>query len=150
MAAKKNSAAKRNTGKTASRSSSSKKKTQQAQASSDNKVIWSAVLFVLGLLMLAFTVITGENLWLTMHNVLLGAFGVAAILVPFVLIYAAVMLAKDKEKNTIAGKVIQGVILILILCAAAEIFSAEKLDPTIAKNKLAMDLMEKVRKGNFY
>ncbi|MBQ3919509.1 MAG: DNA translocase FtsK 4TM domain-containing protein [Oscillospiraceae bacterium] len=143
MAAKKNSAAKRNTGKTASRSSSSKKKTQQAQASSDNKVIWSAVLFVLGLLMLAFTVITGENLWLTMHNVLLGAFGVAAILVPFVLIYAAVMLAKDKEKNTIAGKVIQGVILILILCAAAEIFSAEKLDPTIAKNKLAMDLMEK-------
>ncbi|MBQ8978132.1 MAG: DNA translocase FtsK 4TM domain-containing protein, partial [Oscillospiraceae bacterium] len=133
--------------KTASRSSSSRQTSSRsrkktAAQKSDERVIWSAVLFVLGLLTLAFTLITGENLWLTTHNILLGAFGMAAVLVPVVLIYAAIMLAKDKEKNAVIGKVMQGIIMILVLCAAAEIFSSNTHDPKAALNKRVMDLME--------
>ncbi|MBR4224081.1 MAG: DNA translocase FtsK 4TM domain-containing protein, partial [Oscillospiraceae bacterium] len=127
---------------TSSRSNTSSKKTAKG---SDDRVIWSAVLFVLGLLTLAFTLVTGEDLWLTMHNILLGAFGVASILVPVVLIYAAIMLAKDKEKNAVVGKVMQGIIMILVLSAAAEIFASDTHAPDTAFNKMVMDLMENGR-----
>ncbi|MBQ4486956.1 MAG: hypothetical protein II936_08130, partial [Oscillospiraceae bacterium] len=108
----------------------------------DSKVLWSALLFILGILISAFTIITGESLWKDVHDVLLGAFGVGVIFVPVVLIAASVMIATDTEKNAIIGKVLQGILLIFLLCGAVQIFSAKEIDRAHAVSKMINDLIE--------
>ena len=140
---RKKTASRSSTKKTTTRSTSSRNtKTASKQNDADKKVVWSAGLFICGLLIMAFTFITGENAWLRIHNTLLGAFGVAVFIVPLVMIYAAVMIATDKGRNAIIGKMVQGTLLIFIFCAAAEIFSSKGIDKNLATSKLIMDLME--------
>lgn len=148
-------AAKKPTG-SKSKKPASKPRTTKAQQEAQNandKVLWSTVLFALGVLIAAFAAIEGESAWLAVHNLILGLFGITSVLVPFVLIYASIMIAADRTRQTIAGKVIQGIILILICCAVIQIFFAEPLDPDITLGKLITDLYENgkvFRGGGFF
>ena len=148
-------AAKKTTG-SKSKKPASKPRTTKAQQEAQNandKVLWSTVLFALGVLIAAFAAIEGESAWLAVHNLILGLFGITSVLVPFVLIYASIMIAADRTRQTIAGKVIQGIILILICCAVIQIFFAEPLDPDITMGKLITDLYENgkvFRGGGFF
>ena len=148
-------AAKKTTG-SKSKKPASKPRTTKAQQEAQNandKVLWSTVLFALGVLIAAFAAIEGESAWLAVHNLILGLFGITSVLVPFVLIYASIMIAADRTRQTIAGKVIQGIILILICCAVIQIFFAEPLDPDITLGKLITDLYENgkvFRGGGFF
>ena len=104
--------------------SSRSKQTKQAAQESGDRVFWSAVLFALGALMLAFALIKGESAWSSIHNIFLGMFGWSVFVVPLVLIYVSVMIAMDKSRQTVQGRVIQCFIMILLLSAFARIISS--------------------------
>ena len=82
------------------------------------------MLFALGALMLAFALIKGESAWSSIHNIFLGMFGWSVFVVPLVLIYVSVMIAMDKSRQTVQGRVIQCFIMILLLSAFARIISS--------------------------
>ena len=105
--------------------SSSRSKTAQEkqEKNAGDRVLWSAVLFALGALILAFTLIKGESAWNSIHNIFLGMFGFSVFLVPIILIYVSVMIAMDKTHQTVEGKVIQCFMIIFLLSAFIQIVS---------------------------
>lgn len=103
----------------AERKTSSKSKQEQ----SGDRVFWSAALFAVGILILAFTLIKGESAWNGIHNIFLGMFGFSVFIVPVVLIYVSVMIAMDVAHNTVQGRVIQSIIMILLLSALVQIIA---------------------------
>lgn len=107
--------------------SSRSKQTKQAEQNGGDRVFWSAVLFALGALILAFTLVKGESAWNSIHNIFLGMFGWTAFVVPFVLMYVSVMIAMDKSRQTVQGRVIQCFIMILLLSAFARIVSSSAM-----------------------
>lgn len=107
--------------------SSRSKQTKQTEQESGDRVFWSAMLFALGALILAFALIKGESAWNSIHNIFLGMFGWTAFVVPAVLIYVSVMIAMDKSRQTVQGRVIQCFIMILLLSAFARIISGTAL-----------------------
>ncbi len=115
---------------------------KKAAENSSDKVLWSTVLFALGVLIAAFAIIKGESVWLGIHNIILGLFGVATFLVPVVLIYAAIMIAADKSKSAISSKVMQGAILTLLFCAIIQIFFADDMDDTATLRVIVATLYE--------
>ena len=92
-----------------------------------DRVLWSTLLFALGVLTLAFTLIKGESVWNSIHNVLLGLFGVSVFLVPVVLIYVSLMIAMDKTELYVSARVLQCFILMLLLSAFIQIFFSGEL-----------------------
>ncbi len=91
-----------------------------------DKVLWSTLLFALGVLTLAFMLIPGESVWNSIHNVLLGLFGVSVFLVPVIMIYVSIMIALDKGEHYVSVRVLQCFILILLISGFVQIvFSGE-------------------------
>ena len=88
---------------------------------SNNNQFWSIILFAIGILTFLLAVIKGESGWLFIHNFLLGLFGISVYIVPLVFVYSAVMIAMDKSSKAVAGKIIQGTILIMLVSAIAQI-----------------------------
>lgn len=114
--------------KTNSQTSSRSKAAQEQQAkNAGDRVLWSAVLFALGVLILAFTVVKGESAWNSIHNIFLGMFGFSVFLVPVILIYVSVNIAMDKERQAVEGKVIQCFIMIFLLSAFVQVVSSMQI-----------------------
>jgi S-DNA-T family DNA segregation ATPase FtsK/SpoIIIE len=88
-----------------------------------NTVVWSAALFALGVLTLAFSIFPGSSAWLFIHNILLGMFSIGAYIIPVIFIYMSVMiaLADERETNVIA-KVIQSFISVFLVTGMLQIF----------------------------
>jgi len=103
-------------------------KASPSKSNSGDKVLWSSVLFAFGILILAFTLVKGESLWYSIHNILLGLFGVSVFLVPPILIYVSVIIALDKTQKNVQGRVIQGLILIFLVSAMVQILFVGKLN----------------------
>lgn len=97
------------------------------ESGASDRVLWSAVLFALGVLTAAFTYIKGEAAWSSIHNIFLGMFGISAFFVPAILIYVSVMIAMDKERQTVQGKVIQCFVIIFLLSALVQAVSSMEL-----------------------
>ena len=110
-----------------------KKQTRSSKAAAEkeneirhDKVLWSTLLFALGVLTLAFMIIPGESVWNSIHNVLLGLFGVSVFLVPVIMIYVSIMIALDKGEHYVSVRVLQCFILILLISGFVQIvFSGE-------------------------
>ena len=110
-----------------------KKQTHSSKAAAEkeneirhDKVLWSTLLFALGVLTLAFMLIPGESVWNSIHNVLLGLFGVSVFLVPVIMIYVSIMIALDKGEHYVSVRVLQCFILILLISGFVQIvFSGE-------------------------
>lgn len=137
LAAKKTAAS----AKRKSTSSRSSRSTAGSKAGND-KVLWSTLLFAAAVLTLAFTVIKGESAWLAIHNFLLGMFGMTVFLVSPVMIYASFMIAREKDAQNIKGKVIQGIVLIIMLCAALQIFMVGKMSSPLKFGELIAKLFD--------
>lgn len=90
--------------------------------SSRNNQFWSVILFALGVFVLLVTAIQGESAWLVIHNFVLGMFGISAYIVPVVLVYMSIMIAMDRSNQAVAGKLVQGVILMLLVSGTVHIF----------------------------
>ena len=100
---------------------------QNENARRRDRVLWSTVLFAAGVLAAAFTLIKGESLWNTIHNIFLGLFGVTAFLVPVVMIYASIMIAMDKTELYVSTRLVQCAAAVLLLTGFVQIFFAGEL-----------------------
>ncbi|MGN0553821.1 MAG: DNA translocase FtsK 4TM domain-containing protein, partial [Oscillospiraceae bacterium] len=100
---------------------------QNENARRRDRVLWSTVLFAAGVLAAAFTLIKGESLWNTIHNIFLGLFGVTAFLVPIVMIYASIMIAMDKTELYVSTRIVQCAAAVLLLTGFVQIFFAGEL-----------------------
>ena len=80
------------------------------------------IMFALGILIFFMTLIEGQNVWLWMHNLLLGTFGWAAYLIAPLFIYIAVMSSKDRPFDIVFHKVWQSVVLVCLFSGATQIF----------------------------
>lgn len=82
--------------------------------------IASVVLFGIGILLALAVFIPGSDGWRSLHNMILGFFGVVSIAVPPVVIYSAVVVSKRKKG---CGKIIGLMILwIFLSCTAVQVF----------------------------
>ncbi len=89
----------------------------------ENRRFWSYILFSLGILAILVTVIKGGGAWTKLYEINRGLFGVGAFLVGPELIYVSVMLANDKSQNAVLTKIIQGIILMFLICGIVQIFA---------------------------
>lgn len=111
----------------AERKRSANSKPEQETSDLGDRVLWSTVLFALGVLILAFTLIKGESAWHSIHNIFLGMFGFSVFIVPVILIYVSVMIATDRTKQAVQGKVIQCFIIIFLVSSFVQIVSGTEL-----------------------
>lgn len=86
------------------------------------KQMWAVVLFATGILMGALTIIKGDKLWLSIHNILLGLFGWSVFFIAPLIIYIAVIAARDRPVSAIKVKLWQVFALILVISGAIQIF----------------------------
>lgn len=78
----------------------------------------SAVLmFVIGVLTLCLVLIEGKNVWLFLHNAMLGIFGGGAIAVPILLIYLSIVASLNKNMGRMSSKLWQSLVLVCFLCS---------------------------------
>ena len=82
------------------KTSAAKRKAQQA-ASRQMKAV---ILFALGVVVTALAIIPGSNVWLWLHNLLLGLFSWMALPVGPFMLYLAVKLSMDQEKFPLAAR----------------------------------------------
>lgn len=113
-----------------------KKRKAVKKTNSSDKQFWSIILFSTGVLFLMLSMIRGESAWYSIHITLYGLFGIAVFIVPFILIYASIMIAMDKSKDAVAGKFIQGFVLMLLVSGLIEILAVGKIEGTTFINKL--------------
>ena len=85
----------------------------------------AVILFAASILMFCLVLITGDNVWHFIHNVLLGLFGNCAILWPVLLLYISIMTAMEKQSSNFGPKLAQMVVIIALFCASLYIFSIE-------------------------
>lgn len=119
----------------AKKKTATKKKSQTNNKKTNNQ-FWSVIIFSLGVLVAALTFVEGSALWKTIHNGLLGLFGVSVFLVAPIMIYAAIMMALDKSQNAVVAKLIQGFILILLFSAIVQVVFIGKVDGANFSDKL--------------
>lgn len=101
------------------RTRSAKKATAQNNA---NRQLLSVIWFAVSLFFLCVVFIKGENLWLGLHNIIFGLFGVTAFALPFLLGFVAVMFALDKITGSFKAKIIESALLVVLVGAAIDIF----------------------------
>lgn len=101
-----------------------------------DKQFWSVILFTLGVLILLLGVIQGESAWNSIHMFLRGLFGISVFIVPVILIYASIMIAMDKSGKAVAGKLFEGLILIMLVSGFIQIVFVGQVEGTTFFNKL--------------
>jgi S-DNA-T family DNA segregation ATPase FtsK/SpoIIIE len=83
--------------------------------------IWAVILFAVGVLLGAIIFVKGQNVWLWLHNVLLGIFGMGVFAVPILLIYIAIRATIDEKMGKIKHKLWQSLVLMALLCGLIQI-----------------------------
>ena len=123
-------------GKKQSAAALERKKAELMKANAKRRHTISVVMFALGLLIFALAIIGDAaaekpSLWDSIHGFLFGVFGISAFLVGPVFIYIAVMISADMTKATVTKRMVQMLLLILLLCAAAQVIFVGCIgDPT--------------------
>ena len=122
-----------------------KKKTSQSKASSASKSTKSStkgtskkevsqtvkrqkyaiVLMAAAVFLFCVAFIKGESVWFHLHNAMFGIFGFCAYLIPVMLVYMAVVYAKDKPLGSIAANLTGVGAFVALLSGAVHIFTNE-------------------------
>lgn len=122
----KKSAASKSTASQSASSASRARAAQQAEAEkkeqSEQRII-SVVLFAVALLLLAFTFVKGENVWLLLHNLMFQLFGLFAVAVPILLGYIGVVYTKFHTLRPAAGKLVGSTLFVLMADSLVHIFA---------------------------
>ena len=107
-------------------------KTRQAQSAPVEKTPeqiaagrqkFAIVLGAAAVLSICLAFIKGESFWLVLHNAVFGAFGFCAYIIPVVLIYLAVVYAREKPLGSVAGNLVGMAGFLTLLCSAIHIFA---------------------------
>lgn len=123
-------------------SEAEKRRAELLARNAQRRRLLSVILFAVGILITAFALFgkaEGDDLsaWDAIHTFIHGVFGISAFLVGPVLIYVAVMLSAERTRSTIAKRMIQLLLMILLLSAAAQvIFVGSVGDPASAEPTL--------------
>jgi len=131
---------------TAGKSAAEKRKAELMRADAQRRHIISVVLFAFGILITALSLFgkaEGEDLsaWDSIHCFLYGIFGLAAILTGPVLMYIAIMISASRAKSTIARSVMQFVLIILLLCGAAQVIFVGSIGDPSAEEATFSDVI---------
>lgn len=86
------------------------------------RYIASVVLFAAAVLVFCLAVVRGEAAWTALHDFLLGAAGFSAYVWPAVMIYAAILLAMDKERAYCTRHIVCAGVLLLTAQTLVDIF----------------------------
>ena len=122
MAQKKSNTNKNTAKKPAKAGAKTKALEQDAFKQKKQRDIASIILLVLGILTLLIAAIPGESGWLHIHNFVLGFSGFCAFIIPFLLIYLAIIISMDKFSKSIKAKCIEVAALLLFLSATIFLF----------------------------
>ncbi len=106
---------------TKKRSKSTKKATQ---TNAGKRQLLSVIWFAVAIFFLCVVFIPGQNLWLGLHNIIFGIFGVTAFVCPFLIGFVAVMYALDKINGSFNAKMTEASFLVVLVGACIDIFSA--------------------------
>ncbi len=140
---KKTSSSKKNSGRSQSSSVSDKRKAEIIRHNEQKRHTTSVVLFAIGILIFAFTIFgnsTGEDLsaWDAIHSFIFGIFGLSSFFVGPIIIYIAIMISADRTKATISKRMLQLILMILLISAAAlVIFVGSTVNPEIDEPTLS-------------
>ena len=85
---------------------------------------WSIILFALGILVFLLTIIDGSSGWNAIHHVLRGLFGISIFMVPVILIYTAILIAKEHSQRTVWGRAMWGIGLIILSSSVVQLMFA--------------------------
>lgn len=116
---------------------------QEEPASLNNRVM-SIIIFATAVFLLCLVLIKGENVWLFLHNFILGLFGKIAVFWPVLLLYIAGTTAMAQPKERAGAKVILSVIVIFLLCTSVYIFEEV---PQFANANYIQSLLELYKRG---
>ena len=81
----------------------------------------------MGVLTALITFIQGDKGWLALHKFMRGSFGIAAFLIPVILIYTAVKLGSEQTKKDLSNRVIWCIAMIFLISAAFQIFAVGRI-----------------------
>lgn len=101
-------------------------KKQEPTPKQPNNQLRSVMLFAAGALVAAFAVLPGTKSWLTIHNLLLGTFGIGVIFVPAILIYTGYLIGQEKQRMA-SGRAVWGVLLTLLVSSFVQIFFGDPM-----------------------
>lgn len=78
--------------------------------------IWAIIIFAAAVLFSCLVIIKGENVWLFLHNFILGLLGVISGLWAFLLFGVSVMMATSDPKNRASFKITLTAVVIFLVC----------------------------------
>jgi S-DNA-T family DNA segregation ATPase FtsK/SpoIIIE len=99
---------------------------RDAEAEKQRSQISAVILFAASILTACLILFSGDHLWLSLHNFVLGLFGNCAIIWPILLLYISIVTALERRNSRMSGKLVLIVLLIALFCAAVYIFSVEE------------------------
>ncbi len=116
-----------------------KRKEELLRANAKRRHIISVVMFAVGLFIIALSFIGNSfaekmSAWDHLHAFIYGMFGLTAFLVGPVIICIAVMISAVMTRSTVAKRMIQLVLLILLLSAAAQVIFVGSIGDPAAEN----------------
>ncbi len=94
------------------------------QSNNARRQLLSVIWFAVAVFFLCVVFIKGQNLWLGLHNIIFGIFGVTAFVFPFLLGFVAIMYALDKINGSFNAKITESALVVVLIGAAIDIFSA--------------------------
>lgn len=101
-------------------------KKQEPAPKQPNNQLRSVMLFAVGSLIAAFAVFPGTKAWLSIHNLLLGTFGIGVIFVPAILIYTGYLIGQEKSRMA-SGRAVWGILLTLFVSSFVQVFFGDPL-----------------------
>lgn len=102
-------------------------KSSKSVSEKRNKSVYTVVLFSVSVLLFFITMVKGENLWLIIHNFILGLFGVCSFFLPLLLLYVAVSEARGNETSNIKYKIIITCFSIILFCSSVYVFKTSNI-----------------------
>jgi len=93
-----------------------------------NPQITAIIMMAVAILIFFFAAIEGESLWTVIHHLLLGVFSFSVYLVPVLLAFFAVMMAKGKDAGKISGRVWLGCFITVLLDSTLYAFTVDSSD----------------------
>ncbi|MBR6051169.1 MAG: hypothetical protein IKP68_08215 [Clostridia bacterium] len=116
-----------------------KRKAELLKANAKRRHVISVVMFAVGLFIIALSFIGNSfaekmSAWDHLHAFIYGLFGLTVFLVGPVIICIAVMISADMTRSTVAKRLLQLVLMILLLSAAAQVIFVGSIGDPAAEN----------------
>lgn len=91
-------------------------KKKQSEKNTVSKQLPAGIFFILGVLIIALTYISGDAFWGTLHTAVRGVFGVPLYFIGPLLVVLSIQIAFSKSENLAIAKIVETVFFVLLLC----------------------------------